>query len=213
MGKMADISFMDSTPRSQKLALGIVMIGLVVCGFYVFVWKPIQNRIEMARAGVQQLRQENQHLTPQNPDRPEWQARIQELEKSLYGEHRDIQQEIGRVGLRNRVTGIAQHHQLEITYWQPEAIVEGAPDGIKKTPFQVQIEGGYHQVAKFFSRVLHLPDVFGISRFTISVTNDQTQKIHIQTNFVMTVLPPPWPGELPHMGHHVSNEDSQASGI
>jgi type IV pilus assembly protein PilO len=210
---MADISFRDSTPRPPKLALGMVMIGLVVCGFYVFVWEPIHGRIEMVRGDVQQLGQEIQHYKIPNLDRHELQARIKELEISLYGEHQNGQQEADQVGLRNRVTGIAQNHQLLITYWQPEALVQGTPDGIKKIPIRVQIEGGYHQVAQFFTRVLHLPEVFGISHFTIGVTNDPTQQIHLQTNFVMTRLNPPLSGDVPKVVHHLSNEDGQDSGI
>lgn len=210
---MAGILFMDSTPRSKKLALGLVMIGLVVCGFYVFFWEPIHSRTEMVRGDVQQLGQEIQHHKIPSLNRKELQARIKELEISLNGEHQNFQQKIGRVGLRNRVTGIAQNHQLEITYWQPEAFVEGSPDGMKKTPIRVQIEGGYHQVAKFFTRVLYLPEVFAISHFTIGVTNDQTQHVHLQTNFVMTRLNPPLPVEVPKVVHHFSNEDGQGSGI
>ena len=111
------------------------------------------------------------------------------------------------------MTGIAKNHQLEITYWNPEAWDEGSPDGMKRTSIRVQIEGGYHQVAKFFSRVLYLPDVFGISQFTIGVTGDQTQQFHLQTHFVMTRLNALFPGEIPTAGPQLSSRDGQGSGI
>jgi type IV pilus assembly protein PilO len=210
---MAGIPSMDSTPRTQKLTLGMVMVGLVVCGFYLFVWEPIHSRTERVRGDLQRLGQEIQHYETQRVDLNELQARIKELEKSLYGENQTLLQEFGHVGLRNRVTGMAKKHQLGITYWQPEAFVEGSRDGIKKTPIRVQIEGGYHQVAKFFTRVLHLPEVFDISHFTIGVTDDQTQNLHLQTNFVMTRLAPPLLGEVSKAVHHLSNEDSQHAGL
>ena len=213
MGKMAGMPTMDSVPKSQKIALCVVMFGLVVCGCYVFVWGPIQSRTDIVRGDVHQLGQEIQYYTTQNLRRHDRQARIQELERRVYGERQNSLGAIGQGGLRNRVTGIARNHQLEITYWQPEALGEGSPDGMKSTPIRVQIEGGYHQVANFFSRVLHLPDVFGISHFTIGVTNDQIQPFHLQTNFVMTRLNPILPGEGIKVGHHLSNKDGQGSGI
>ncbi|UCE63319.1 MAG: type 4a pilus biogenesis protein PilO [Nitrospirota bacterium] len=204
---------MDPVPKSRNLALGVVMIGLVVCGFYVCVWGPIKSRTEIVRGDVQQLGQEIQHYKTQNLHRHDWQARIKELETRVYGERQNVQQARGQGGLRNRVMGIAQNHQLEITYWQPEALGEGTSDVMKGASIRVQIEGGYHQVASFFSRVLHLPDVFGISHFTIGVTNDQPQPFQLQTNFVMTRLNPILPREGPRVGPRVSNKVGQRSGI
>ena len=89
---MAGIPSMDSTPRSQKLTLGMVMVGLVVCGFYVFVWEPIHSRTEMVRGDLQRLGQEIQHYETQRVDRNELQARIKELEESLYGENQILRQ-------------------------------------------------------------------------------------------------------------------------
>ncbi len=203
---------MDSTPGSQKIAL-VMVIALIASGFYVFIWEPIHSRTEMLRSEVQHLRQEIQHYKTANLDPKALEAKIKNIATRLYGGYQIFQEEIGMRGLRNRVTGIAHDYQLEITYWQPEVFVEGSPDGIKKTRIRVQIEGGYHQVAKFFTRLLHLPDIFGISQFTIGVTGDQTENFHLQTNFVMTRLSPPLPEEVPKVLRQLSNEDDQAPGI
>ncbi|MDX1411023.1 MAG: type 4a pilus biogenesis protein PilO [Nitrospirales bacterium] len=202
---------MDSVTTSQRVALGMVMIGLVVCGFFVVVWGPIQSRTEIVRGEVQQLGQEIQHYASQNLHHQDWQARIKELEIRVYGDRQNVRRAMGQEGLRTRVTGIAKNYQLELTYWQPEALGEEYHDVTKRTPIRVQIEGGYHQVAKFFSRVLHLPDVFGISHFTIGVTNDQSQPFHLQTNFVMTRLNPILPGDAHTVEHSLSNRGGPAS--
>ena len=190
----------------------MVMIGLVVCGFFVVVWGPIQSRTEIVRGDVQQLKQEIEHYASQNLHHQDWQARIKELEIWVYGDRQNVRGAMGRGGLRNRVTGIAKNYQLELTYWQPEALDEEKNDVMKRTKIRVQIEGGYHQVAKFFSRVLHLPDVFGISHFTIGVTNNQSQPFHLQTNFVMTRLNPILSGDGRTVEHSLSNTDGPASG-
>ena len=210
---MADFPPMDSTPKYQWFTLGIVLIGLVVFGFYVIVWEPIHSRTAEVKAEVQQLGQEIQQYTTQNLHRPDWQARVKELELRVIGENQIFQKAIGQRGLRNRVTGIAKNHQLEITNWQPEPGGEESPDGIKGATIRVQIEGGYHQVATFFSRILHLPDVFGISQFTIDVVGGQTQPFHLQTNFVMKRVYSLSSGEFPKAGHHLSPQDSQSAGI
>ena len=119
------------------------------------------------------------------------QTRIQELEKGLYERSNSLEQQVRQEGVRPRVSRIAQKHQLEMTVWRPKAVGEGSLEGFKKTPIQVQVEGGYHQVVKFFSRILHLPEILGIAHFTMVVPDDQTQNFHLRTDFTLTSLDVP----------------------
>ena len=75
------------------------------------------------------------------------------------------------------------------------------------------MQGGYHQVASFFTRVLELPTVFGISHFTIEVTDEQDQDFHLQTNFFITILNPPLPEEGSSVGQPFFNPTGGGSGI
>lgn len=209
---MAGFPPIDSVTTSQRVALGMVMIGLVVCGFFVVVLGPIQSRTELVRGDVQQLGQEIQHYVSYNRHYQDWQASIQDLERRVVGDFQNVRGAMSQEGLRNRVTGIAKNCQLDLTYWQPEAPGAEYKEIMKRTPIRVQVEGGYHQVAKFFSLVLHLPDVFGISHFTINVIHDQPQPIHLQTTFVMTRLHPILPRDGGTVEHSLSNRDGRASG-
>ena len=74
------------------------MVVLVICLGYVWVWGPIHNRTEKVKADLRQLGQEIQHYTTQNLHRPDWQARIKELELGVNGERQTVQQAIGQEG-------------------------------------------------------------------------------------------------------------------
>lgn len=197
----------------QKLPLWIILVVLVLCSLYLIVWDPIQDRAERIKGDVLQLRQDIQRYLSQKLERQRLQTRINKLKKSWYGEIQNIQQGNSPVGLRSRVTGIAHNHQLEITNWQPDAMVEESPDGIKKTLIRVQVKGGYHQVASFFAGLLRLPEVFGISQFTIGMKEDPSQDVDIQTNFVMTILPPDWLEKWSPQVNQFSKKNGQNSGI
>lgn len=200
---MVNFASNESTTTPKKRSLGLVMMGLIVGGVYVIFWQPNHNRTEMLRGEVQKLGWEIQHYKTKNRDRQKLQNTVKELERSLHGEHQIFRQEIGQRGLRKRVARIAQNHQLEITHWQPLPLEGGDSDGMEKTPIRVQIEGGYHQVAKFFFEVLHLSDVFSIYQFTIGVADDQFQHyLPLQTNFILTTLDPLLPSEI----HKVVNQ-------
>lgn len=189
------------------------MIALVLCSLYVIVWDPIQERAARMKGDVLQLNQDIQRVLSQNLEHQRLQTRINKLKKSWYGEIQNIQQGNSPVGLRSRVTGIAHNHHLEITHWQPDAMAEESSDGIKKTRIRVQVKGGYHQVASFFSGLLRLPEVFGISQFTIGQKDDQSEDVDIQTNFVMTILPPAWFEMWSPQKGQFSNKKGQNSGI
>ena len=198
----------DSPPGFQKLTLVIVMIGLVISSFSVYVWNPIRSRIETANGDIQKAAQEIGDYIALNRERHRLQAKIKELEWQVHGEIPNIQHELVKAGLRNRITGIARNHQVEINSWQPEDFVERPRDGIERKTIRVQMQGGYHQVAHVFSRVLHLPEVFGISQFTIEVTGDQFQEFLLETSFFITVLTPSLAGEGSNGGQSHFIEDS-----
>lgn len=186
MGRLARISSTDSPTRSKKLTLALVILPTVTCAFYVFLWEPIQSRTETVRGEVQLLEQKIQHYKTQGRHLADREAGGRGPETSRLGENPHLQQGTERVGLRHRVTEMARRHRLEVTLWQPDTMVEGSHENSPKTSVHVQVEGGYHEVAGFFTRLLHLPKVFGISRFTMSVVSGQAPNPLLQTSFVMT---------------------------
>lgn len=204
---------MNSTQTAQKRTLLILMVGLAFCGFYVFFFEPIDSQIELLESEIKNLEREIQHHENQLVDREEMKARVKKLKNNMYNNGQGIQTYAHLEGIRQRVTNSARKYQLEISVWRPERLVEDRQLGVNKKFIYVQVEGGYHRIAKFFAHVLRLPDVLGIFEFNMAAAEDGTEQLHLRTDFVLTTLGTPTSEELSKLVRHSPKQEFQRAGL
>ena len=66
--------------------------------------------------------------------------------------------------------------------------VTNSQAGINSLPVHVRVQGGYHQVAKFFAEILHVSAVSQIYEFTMSVENHLPRSHTLVTDFILTAI-------------------------
>ena len=179
---------LDSVPISKTLAFSCVMLMAVIGLLYVSIWEPTQTQIDMVLRKIQQLDQEIQRDTHTTKELINLQAGVEELQKGLRKRGELAHQEDPAIGLRQHVMRLAKNHRLAIVSWRPGLAAENSQAGIKTQPVNVRVEGGYHDVAKFFVEVLHIPTITQINELTMRAENNRTGKRTLLTDFNLTTI-------------------------
>ena len=196
----------DSVPNSQKLTILSILLGLIVSLFYVFIWEPTRTQIDIVQRDIQQLEREIQRDTNTTKKLIQLQAGVEELEKGLLKRGELYHQEDLAMNLRQHVMRLAENNRLAVVLWRPGLAEKNSQDGINSLPVHVRVEGGYHQVAKFFAEVLHVSAISQINEFTMSVENGLPQNPTLLTDFILTTIEMPDPGTFPRL---VSSQEGQ----
>ena len=179
---------LDSVPNSKWLTL-LGMILMVVIGlFYVVWWEPTRTQIEVVQQDIQQLEQEIQRDTITTQELIKLHAGVEELEKEMLKKGGLFYPEDQEMGLRRHVMKMAEKNRLVVVSWRPGLAVTHSQAGINSLPVHIRVQGGYHQVAKFFAEVLNVPAISQINEFTMSVENNLSQNLTLRTDFILTAI-------------------------
>ena len=193
------MKWFDAVPNSKKRTTLSMLLGLIISLFYVFMWEPTRTQIDMIQRDIQQLELEIQRNTNKTKKLTELRAGIEELEKEFLRRGELYHQKDQEMGLRQHVMRLAENNRLAVVLWRPGLAEKNSQDGIESLPVHVRVEGGYHQVAKFFVEVLHVPAISQINELTMSVENDLTQNRTLLTDFILTTMEMSASGTVPKL--------------
>ena len=162
--------WLNSVSFRQRLTLLLVVIGLILSGFYAFIWEPTSKEIESLHVSVNYLEQEMIRQKDNTMKRTGFKTNAQYGQISV-----PSTREAGTIGidpllLRREVQAIAQNHGLSMAMWQPMAT---NPSQVEHTlRVQGRVEGKYHEIAKCFEAILKMPWALQVNRLGLSVSND-----------------------------------------
>ena len=203
---------LDSVPKSKRLTL-VSMILMVVIGlFYVVWWEPTRTQIEAVQHDIQQLEQEIQRDTNTTQELIELQAGVEELEKEMLKKGTRFYPGDGQMGLRRYVMKLAEKNGLAVVSWRPGLAVTNSQAGINRLPVHVRVQGGYHQIAKFFAEVLHVPAGLQINEFTMRVEKNLPQNPTLLTDFILTAIELSDSGTFPKLASSQEGQVLQRTG-
>ena len=163
--------WVNSVPFRQRLILFLVMIGLILSGFYTLIWEPTSKEIEALHVNVNYLEQEIIRQKDNAVKRTAFETDEQYARVSMASAR-----EAGDVGidphlLRKEVQTIAQHHGLSMALWQPMTTnLSHTTD--HTVSVQGRVEGRYHEIAKCFEAILKKPWAREVNQLRLSVAND-----------------------------------------
>ena len=189
-----------NAPRSQKLALGVVFLAIVVGGGYFLVLSPklaevdgLKGRSLALQSEVRQSRVIAQSLARFRQEALRLRERMEAAKARLPGE-----KEIPT--LYRQVSDLAFQAGLTVSLFQPK---EPLPrDVYSEVPITISAEAGFHQLGNFFERLSRLPRIVtlqdfklqGIERPTGTTKADLTLATYI---FRPEGAPPPAPPKGP----------------
>lgn len=175
---LTDISFKD--PLVQKIIGGLVILILMVAGWYTQLYGPNKELIEEKSKNLEQLNLKLQSARLQAGKLEEIEAELEEafvkyklLEKLLPTE-RDVPDFINKLNMAARQNNV-DVNRIEL---DPSEIMQF----YTADPYRIELSGAYHDIGKFLMDVANLP--FIATARNIQLEKDSGSKI--KANLIIT---------------------------
>lgn len=185
-----------NAPRSQKLALGVMLLAIIIGAGYFLLLSPklaevdaLRSRSLALEAEVRQSRVIAQSLARFRQEALRLRQRLEAAKERL-----PVEKEIPT--LYRQISNLAFQAGLTVTLFQPK---EPLPrDVYSEVPITISAETGFHQLGNFFERLSRLPRIVtlqdiklqGIERPSGTVKADLTLATYL---FRPEGAPPPAP--------------------
>jgi type IV pilus assembly protein PilO len=185
-----------NAPRSQKIALGFMLLAIIIGGGYFLLLSPKLAEVDGLRAKSAALQSELR----QNRTIAQTLARFRQeavrLRQRLEAAKERLPSEKEIPTLYRQISDLAFQAGLTVSLFQPKAPVP--KDVYSEVPISVSAEAGFHQLGSFFerlsrlSRIVTLTDIKlqGIERPTGTVRAELTLATYL---FRPEGAPPPAP--------------------
>ncbi len=144
-------------PEKQRAALFVLLLGGGLYLFYQFVWSPVHDERVVTVERLQSLQRTNDQVRAlTQPQRMrELQKRQAEAQVQLAAFETMLPQEAEVPGLLEDVAQAALREDVEIIQFTP--LDAGAGPYLTELPYEVQVQGEYHDIGRFVAAVSNLP--------------------------------------------------------
>ncbi len=163
----------------------VVALVLIALGYYVanrFWFTPLERQISNQNNRITELDSQIRQGEAAEAQEEQFQARVErltgELDKLLdiLPERRNVHE------IMDQVRRLAQQEDFTIVRFQPRAEVE--KEYFNEWPIAINLEGTYHNLARFFDRLSRYERIFNIDTLRIDAINSPSPTRSIRANFV-----------------------------
>jgi type IV pilus assembly protein PilO len=172
--------------NTAKVLIVFVLVALVFVGYFVFGYRVKQNEIdqadrELARLDAE-LRQVKDAASARQPIEREIETLDQQLKLSLAQLPEDKQIDV----LLRNFDDLASTSGLEITKLVPGA--EIARDFYAEIPIDLEIRGGYHNIAIFLDKIGKLKRIINVSNLKMATPLEVNGEIQVTATCIATTF-------------------------
>lgn len=166
-------SFHQYSSRAQAIVFGVLSLGVMGAAWQVLI-QPERAVVQTRRARLEKVQAEVAKATLVAQRLPAVQKEIAQLEAALVqttavlSDEKDVQ--VVLAGLY----GLASESGLSMSSFTPKPIAER--EQYTEWPIEVGLEGGYHDLARFFDRVASDPRLISVSNLQFRINSLPTRR-------------------------------------
>lgn len=165
--------YIAGIPPKQKVALGIILVLLVVVGYWQFFLRAAWGARDQARAELLPLKAEAEQTRRIAGQRPLLEREIKLLEARLSQALLQLPGEKEIPSLLTRVARLGQETDLDLALFKPGNPV--TKEFYMEVPVQLKVIGTYHGLGMLFERLGRLDRIVNVADLTIRPA-DKEQK-------------------------------------
>ncbi len=154
---------LQALPTNQKIGILVVLLALIGGGYWYLFFSPLQIQIDGVREEIAEL---DQQITIDEAKA----GRLDELKK----EYEEIGLDLVRLQealppeeeaalLLRQISEMSRPKGLDLTSWAPGGRTESENGLYVALPVNINMSGGYHEIATFFDQIKNLKRVVSIS--------------------------------------------------
>jgi len=187
-------SFHQYTPRAQVLVFAVLSIGVAVAAWKVLL-EPERAELATRRTRLTTVTADVARATLVAQRLPAVQKEIASLEAALLQTTAVLSDEKDAQVVLRGLHGLASESNLAIKSFTPKP--GGEREQYTEWPIEVGLEGGFHDLARFFDRVASDPRLISVSNLQFRTNTAASGARHglvlatcVATTFVFTPTPP-----------------------
>ena len=205
-----NLDSLRNVPAPQKVVLLVLLVGVVVAGFYFYIAEPKSANIEALKSENTKLEGEIQTLAIKVKHLDELVAASKQLEIELAKKKERLPPEEEAIMLLKQVSDLGVRLGLDIKLWKPGAQSEDPSKLFVKMPVNVEVSGVYHTAALFFDRINRLPRIITVSGLKMGSPKIEQGRIVSQTTFDLIAYAAPQDKPITVMPASASTKPAQA---
>jgi type IV pilus assembly protein PilO len=160
MAKFTELS------ASIQLAIVVVMLLAITGGLYWFVYQDLDNHNRQLRATLKAKEDENNALKPYADKKADMERRIATLRDQLEQMKRIVPDEKEAPQFMEMMQEEARKAGVEIRRY--EALPTSANEFFTQVPWDIDIDGPYYSVLRFFENVAHLDRIVNVANMKMA---------------------------------------------
>jgi type IV pilus assembly protein PilO len=161
---------LGKVPKSARLGAVFAILAAVAVGYYFVSYQPKQQELTQLRMGTQQLQRKLNNVRAVATNVGAFENEVADLERELTKalkqlpngkQFEDLLQDISTAGKQVGVQIKSIEREAELSH-----------DFYAEVPFKLELEGEYHDLARFFERVARLPRIVNIGALDVTVSTE-----------------------------------------
>lgn len=157
---------MGSWPLIGKISMCLVISLAVISGWFFLQVQPVQEQLAKAEQAEISLKQDFERKAFSVANLIEYKAQMSEMENSFGALLKQLPRDTEVPGLIDDISLAAIDAGLELKLIAPGKYSK--TEFYTELPIQVEVEGGYHELAGFVSAVASLPRIVTLHDYSIS---------------------------------------------
>ena len=160
---------MGSWPVYGKMVFAAIISVSILIGGYWFVVKPKQEKLSKAITKEESLKKDFETKAFRIANLEQYKSQMIEMEQSFGALLKQLPRDTEVPGLIDDISLAAINSGLDLKLIDPKKYVQ--TEFYTELPIEVEVEGGYHELAGFVSAVASLPRIVTLHDFSISRAN------------------------------------------
>ncbi|MGE5237006.1 MAG: type 4a pilus biogenesis protein PilO [Acidobacteriota bacterium] len=174
---------LENRPWYIALIIGVVLAGLLVWASHNYWFKGIQQEIDAKQAELQVLQQKVREGKAAEARLPQFREEAARLETELNRLLRILPTARQTDELIKKIKALTERGNFRFVTFQPQGFVK--KDFYTEWPINVQLEGGYHELALFFDRLSRFSRIINVDTLNIAADTRRSGEYTITSSFTM----------------------------
>ncbi len=173
-----------STPKKLGILGIVILIIVLVSSQYLLI--PAYQKLDSKNQEYTKLEQDLNEKKRVAQDPKVFEAKLESVKRDLEIKKAQLPDKKEIPQLLTTISSLGKESGLNFLLFRPKP--EVPKEFYAEIPVEVKVEGGYHEVASFFSRVGNLDRIVNITNVAMEKPKDEGEKILLTTSCLATTF-------------------------
>jgi type IV pilus assembly protein PilO len=182
----ARIDQIAKLPQSARAAIIFGIAALVVAAYYFTVYSGMSEKLSGLRANELELQRKLSEVRSVAANLAAFEEEIANLELKLSKVLRQLPNEKELEVLLTDISNLGKKSGIEIKSFK--RLEEIPHDFYAEVPISIEIEGGYHNVGRFFDLMSDLPRIVNMGSMSVRVSRESMDSTAVRVSGTLTTF-------------------------